>query len=91
MHLRPGDTLTLELEIDPAFDRAAYTILWNSTKPWSAEPVEGTRVVIPISNKQVAQQFDVQCRITTNRDWHRMHMGADDFLLLYYKVLPPLP
>ncbi|MBH2003041.1 MAG: hypothetical protein I8H98_12390 [Moraxellaceae bacterium] len=90
MHLRPGDTLTLELEVDPAYDPNSYSIMWTSTKPWQNAPATGAKVVIPVSNKQVGQQFEVQCRITTNRDWHRMHMGADDFLIMYYKVLPPI-
>lgn len=90
MHLRPGDTLTLELEIDPAYDPATYTIMWSSTKPWSSSPVSSTKTVIQITNKQVGQQFDVQCRVTTTRDWHRMQMGADDFLMMIYKVLPPI-
>lgn len=90
MFLRPGDTLTIEVEVDPAFDSSSYALTWASTKNWSTTPVVGTKAVIPITNKQVGQQFDLQCRLTSNKDWHRMHMGADDFLLLYYKVLPPL-
>jgi hypothetical protein len=90
MFLRPGDTLTIEVEVDPSFDVENYTLSWSSIKSWSDSRITGTKVVIPITNKQVGQQFDVQCRLTSNKDWHRMGMGADDFLMLYYKVLPPL-
>lgn len=90
MHLRPGDTLTLEVEVDPTYDPSMYSVNWSSTKAWSGAPTSGHKVVIPITNTQVAQQFDVQCRIKTTREWHRMHMGIDDFLLIQYKVLPPL-
>lgn len=90
MYLRPGDTLTLELEVDPAYDPNSYSVTWTSTKPWSSAPLVSAKAVIPITNKQVGQQFEVQCRITTNREWHRMHMGADDFLMMCYKVLPPI-
>ena len=90
MHLRPGDVLTLDIEIDPSYDQATYNISWSSTKPWSSEHPTERKVVIPITNRQVGQQFDVQCRITSNRDWHRMSMGADDFLMFWYKVLPPV-
>lgn len=90
MHLRPGDILTLEIEVDPSYDPASYTIQWSSTKPWSAQQEIGNKVVLPITNRQVGQQFDIQCRVTAIRDWHRMAMGADDFLMVYYKVLPPL-
>lgn len=88
--LRPGDTLTLELEIDPTFALDTYKLTWASAKGLGSPSPTGSRVVIPITNKHVGQQFDVQCRLTTTNDWHRMHMGADDFLMLYYKVLPPL-
>lgn len=90
MHLRPGDMLILELEVDPAFDSSMYSVIWASTKAWYTAPVVDTKAVIPITNKQVGQQFNVQCRVTTTRDWHRMQMGADDFLLMHYKVLPPI-
>lgn len=90
MHLRPGDLLTLDIEIDPTYDPASYSISWNSTKPWSNEIQSGRKVAIPITTRQVAQEFGVQCRIISHRDWHRMEMGADDFLLLWYKVLPPV-
>lgn len=89
MYLWPGDDLAIEIEVDPTFDPTLYSILWFSSKSWSNEPSIGSRVVIPISNHQVGQQFDVQCKITVNRDWHRMGMGADDYLHLAYKVLPP--
>jgi hypothetical protein len=90
MFLRPGDMLTIEVEVDPAFDVDSYTLTWGSTKPWSISKVIGTKTVIPITNKQVGQNFDVQCRLTSKKDWHRMSIGADDFLLLQYKVLPPI-
>jgi hypothetical protein len=90
MHLHPGDILTLEIEVDPSYDPASYEIRWTSTKPWSNQADMSRKVVIPITNRQVGQQFSIQCRITSHRDWHRMDMGADDFLLLYYRVLPPV-
>jgi hypothetical protein len=90
MHMRPGDILTLEIEVDPSYDPSSYSIQWTSTKPWSTRPENGSKVVVPITNRQVGQQFDIHCRVTANRDWHRMSMGTDDFLLVYYKVLPPL-
>ncbi len=90
MFLRSGDILTLELEIDPSFDPSSYILTWGSAKSFSTPIPDGSKAVIAITNKQVSQQFDIQCRLTTNKEWHRMHNGADDFLMLYYKVLPPL-
>lgn len=88
--LRPGDTLVIEVEVDPSFAPDTYTFAWASAKGLGSQPPTGPRVVIPITNKHVGQQFDVQCRLTTTNEWHRMHMGADDLLILYYKVLPPV-
>lgn len=90
MHLRPGDVLTIELEIDPSFDPSSYGVTWASTKPWCSSPVTGTKAVIPIMNKQVGQRFDIQCSVRTTRDWHRLQEGVDDFLILVYQVLPPI-
>lgn len=90
LHLRPGDVLTLEVEVDPSYDPATYSIRWSSTKPWSDQPQDTCRVVVPITNLQVGQQFDVMCYVTANRDWHRMGMGVDDFLHVCYRVLPPV-
>jgi len=89
-YLRVGDTLTLEVEVDPSFDPSEYSITWGSAKGFSEAQPPGSRLVMKVTEKQVAQQFDVQCRVTSNKDWHRMHLGADDFLLFYYKVLPPV-
>jgi hypothetical protein len=88
MFLRPGDTLTIEVEVDPAFEADSYTLTWDSTKWWGGSTVVGTKVIIPITNKEVGLQFDVVCRLISNNEWHRMSIGADDCLALYYKVLP---
>lgn len=87
-HLRVGDILTLEVEVDQSFDNDEYTITWSSAK--GIPNHSGKKLVLQITEKNVAQQFDVQCRVLTKKDWHRMHMGTDDFMLFYYKVLPPI-
>lgn len=88
-HLRPGDTLTLELEVDPAYDQDSYSIGWSSTKGLLGT-CDSSKLVVTISDRHVGQSLDIQCRITTKMSWHRMHMGADDFLIAYFKVLPPI-
>lgn len=88
--LRPGDILTIEIEVDPAFDPASYTIRWASTRQLESIATDQPKIVIPITNKFVAAQWDLQCSVTSDEDWHRMSQGSDDFLFLAYKVLPPL-
>lgn len=87
--LRPGDVYTVEIEVDPAFDPSDYTITWGSTR-LRASVVDQLKLVLPIDNSWVGASVNIQCRITSNKDWHRMEMGADDFLIVYLKVLPPL-
>lgn len=89
MDLRPGDTLTLEVEVDPSFDPAGYTVTWNHFQSALSSP-NGLNAVIPITNKQVNQNFIVQCRLRTNKEWHRIYNDLDDFMELVYRVLPPL-
>lgn len=86
--LRPGEVLTIEVEVDQTFDPSNYKLEW--TAKGLVKPIEGTKAVIPISNQSVGQQWHLQCRLTTDKDWHRMAIGSDDFLFLVYKVLPPL-
>lgn len=89
-YLRPRDTITLEVEIDPSYSRASYEICWylsgmpipNSNKP---------KIQIKITEKEVSTQLAIQCNVTTtNKDWHRLPSGRDDFLVFIYKVLPPI-
>ncbi|MBJ7428820.1 MAG: hypothetical protein JHD28_07685 [Bacteroidia bacterium] len=87
-YLRVGDILTLEVEVDPSFDSNDYTITWASAK--GIQSVSGKKLILQISEKNVAQQFDIQCRVLSKKAWHRMHMGADDFMIFYYKVLAPI-
>lgn len=88
-YLHVGDILTIEIEVDPSFSEDEYQITWASAKGVSNTLSKNKKVAINITERQVAQSFDIQCRITSNKAWHRMHMGADDFMILYYKVLPP--
>jgi len=89
MFLRSGDTLTLELEVDPSFDPESYNLEWSSSKSWSPAKDTDLKVVIPITNKQVGVSFDVICSLIYKNDWHRLD-HRDDLLLLKYRVLPPL-
>ncbi|WP_165856871.1 hypothetical protein [Marinobacter sp. JSM 1782161] len=88
--LRPGDTLSLEIEVDPSFSPEEYDISWASAKGFSHDVPNGQKAVINITEKQVGKRFDVQCRVTSKKQWHRMSLGADDFLIYYIRVLPPL-
>jgi hypothetical protein len=88
-YLRPRDTITLEVEIDPSFPRASYEICWylaGMSIPDSNKP----KITIEITEKEVSTQLQIKCNVTTNKDWHRLSGGMDDFLMFIYKVLPPI-
>jgi hypothetical protein len=87
--LYPGDMLTLEVEVDPAFDPIDYTIRWKCSAG-SVEPIpNGPKAIINITTKHVDEQMIIWCNITSNNEWHRMGMGGDDRLSVFYKVRPP--
>ncbi len=88
--LWPGDVLTVEIEVDPAFDPTNYTISWaclpeDFFKPISSEP----KAIISITTRHVAELMVIQCKISSHNEWHRMGVGGDDSLLVFYKVRPP--
>ena len=88
--LRPGHTLSIEVEVDSTFDPSAYTLRWTSPNGLSQSVPNGPKANIEITAKQVAQQFSVMCTLTTRNEWHRMGGGKDDFLMITYRVLPPI-
>lgn len=88
--LRPGDVLTLEVEIDPSFDPTTYDIRWDSVKSMSADQTDNHRIIINVTEDLVAREWTLHCHIKTRNRWHRMSMGSDDFLLVSYRVLPPV-
>ncbi len=88
--LRPGDILTLEVEVDTSFSEEEYEISWHSPKGFRKPAPNGKKVIIKITDNQVAKQYHVQCKVTSNKSWHRMAIGADDFLMYVIRVLPPM-
>lgn len=88
--LRPDDTLTIEIEVDPSFDESQYTISWSyRNMPLEVANNHTKKLIISIKNIHVAEQFHVECKIVSTQEWHR-HGYYDDSILIVYKVLPPL-
>lgn len=86
-YLRPRETLKLEIEIDSSFSDNEFTCVWRSTK--KIPEFGNTKMIsLLIEEHHVAETLNIQCVVTSNKSWHRMEQGYDDFLLSYYKVLP---
>jgi len=84
--LRPGDILTLEVEVDASFSTDQFVITWSGG---GIANQTGEKVAIHIENKHVSENFQINCTITSNKDWHRFNTH-DDRLIVMFKVLPPI-
>ena len=86
-YLRPSDTYSVEVEIDPSFDTSSYEISWFMKGTRVSET--GNKLTINVENKHVAAVFLINCQIKTYNDWHKCPGGIDDGLSIQLKVLPP--
>ena len=88
--LRPGDKLSIEVEIDPSYDTSEYTIKWDySNQSAENRPINGPKCTIEFNTSHVTSNFVVTCTVTSNKEWHRFGR-LDDQVRIHYKVLPPL-
>jgi len=89
-YLQPGDTLGIEIEIDPSFNPSSYTIEWDINSIYPAIKYKNkTKISIEIKEMNVGIFFRVRCKIISTKNWHK-HVGYDDRIQISYKVLPPL-
>jgi hypothetical protein len=79
-----GDSLSVELEVDPTFKD--FTISWMT---FSGDHYQPLPCVVKLAAKHVGVQFDVRLTVRSSLDWHRFHGGVDDMVDLRYRVLPP--
>jgi len=85
-YLRVGDVLSIQVEIDPSFDPDDYEVRWQMIG--GGEPIVGSHLRIEIQTGHVNERFEIQCYVTSKKEWHRFG-GWDDFLAVRFKVLPP--
>lgn len=93
--LRAGETYGVSVVVDPAFDPSSYSLEWtvisgltgdNYKKKWK----NVTQIDFPVVNKTVGSSFEIKCRLTTNKDWHKHNWYDDCFEVNIYTVLPPV-
>jgi hypothetical protein len=85
--LHCGDTLSIEVEVDPTFDPSTYEVEWligNVGGPRTT----GSRFVLPLEERYVSTRLCLVCRVTSNAAWHKLGTH-DDQLDIAYRVLPP--
>ena len=90
--LRVGDTLSLEVEVDPSFSPDDYRIEWSYENKEARDrgDTPPNRLVLEIRERHVNSRFDIYCKVISNKSWHR-HGSLDDMVAISYRVLPPSP
>jgi len=84
--LRPGDYISIELEIDPSFSEDTYKVKWNP----STDPIqEGNTFKYKIRNKDIGEKFRISAKLITTNVWHKLN-DFDDGLVISFVVLPPI-
>ena len=82
---RPGDKLTIEVEVDPSFPADTYNIEWQLDLFRSQR--FGPKITIEFEDEHIGGNFSIQVFLIANSDWHR-YRTYDDNILLDYRVIP---
>jgi hypothetical protein len=88
-YLRPGDTLTIEIEVDPSFSGEGFIVKWSSMYKDDQRGERLLKFVLPVENRHVGRELPIDIKIISHQDWHR-HQVWDDFWHVTYRVLPPM-
>jgi hypothetical protein len=88
-YLRPGETLTIEIEVDPSFWGEGFMVTWAIIAPVVQQGDRFVKFVLPIENRHVGRELPIDITIISHQDWHRDQM-FDDFWRVIYRVLPPM-
>lgn len=86
-YLHCGDTLSIEVEVDPAFGPDEYQVEWSIANVGGPR-TSGSRFHLVLTEHYVSTRFCAVCRVKSNRSWHKLG-SYDDQVDIAYKVLPP--
>ncbi|MCP9755143.1 hypothetical protein EGI26_08260 [Lacihabitans sp. CCS-44] len=84
-YLYPGDTLTIEIEVDPTFDESEYSVSWYGPNM----SCQNKKMVLRIDESFVSIGYQIECHLISNKTWHKYSTFDDKFYIIY-KILPPL-
>lgn len=82
--LHVGDTLSIQLEVDPSFPPSDYRIVWQAPAPGLGN---GCQLALPIEERHITADLRFTCELISNNSWHR-YGRHDHYLCFIYKVLP---
>lgn len=83
-NLYPGDTISIEIEVDPSFEKEFYSLVWN---PIVENSENRYKFTYQIQKKDIGEDFNISVKLVTKNEWHRKN-GWDDYLVSKFKVLP---
>jgi hypothetical protein len=85
--LRCGDTLSIEVEVDPSFNADAYQIEWSIANIGGPRQT-GPRFSLVLTERYVGARLTIVCWVTSEANWHKLG-NFDDQMDIAYRVLPP--
>ena len=88
-YLRCGDTLSIEVDVDPSFDSSEYDIRWSVAHMSYAPNTVGRKFTVKLTERYVSTRFCAVCWVTSKKSWHKLG-GFDDQIDVAYRVLPPV-
>lgn len=86
--LRCGDTISIEVDIDPTFDPNNYTVHWLIANV-GGPATFGVKFTLQLTEQYVSARFCVCCRVISTAKWHKLGTH-DDQVDIAYRVLPPI-
>ncbi len=85
-YLRPGDEISIEVEVDPSYTDAKYQFRFGGT---DQDYSYSNKLIYIIKKSDVDPRKPIYCQVRSDKDWHKQ-FNMDDQITLFYKVLPPI-
>jgi hypothetical protein len=86
--LHCGDTLSIEVGVDPTFDASTYEIKWLISNI-GGPIITGPKFTLLLEERYVSSRFCAVCHVTSKEKWHKLGTH-DDQIDIAYRVLPPV-
>ena len=83
-----GDSYSLEIEVDPSFDKRDYRVVWQYGNQRLSNITNKHQFCITFTNGDVGESNCLICKIIQNKDWHKYRLW-DFCVYIYFSVLPP--
>lgn len=87
--LRPGDSYSVQIVVDPAFSEDQYNIEWSIKGRRLAEFDNSTYFTITLGVQDVDASMLLHCNIISKKEWHK-YVKGDGEVSIGLTVLPPI-